>query len=251
MLDHSVRLNGLLIPIHAVETTLVRYAQSLIAINDNKDFPISLVGSCISVRYRARYLVLCTRHQLKNWDLQRIALLSDDGKHAISSGGVRHFNEVNETDFHDLAAFDFTEPCPAIESLRSRFFVLEEFPPDTSSDQIVCFIASGYPFEKQDYDLANGRRLGSAKPIVACVLDEAYQPNDPALIRLRYLEPLAFSPDGMSGGPAFVVQLVKGEPHAFFAGIITRAGPRHMHIVGIGFVRRFMDLWIDNLERRD
>lgn len=248
MLDYSVRLNSLLVPIGAVDTTLVHCTRSLIAVNDDDIFPISLVGSCISVRYRERYLVLCTRHQLKGWDLQRIALLTDDGKHTISSGGVRHFNEANETDFHDLTAFDFTEPCLEIESLRERFFLLKEFPPDVPSDQIVGFVAAGYPFEKQNYDLENGRRLGRAALIVTCVLDGSNQPNDPALMRLRSTEPLTFNPNGMSGGPAFVVQMTNGEPHAFFAGIITRAGPEHIYIVGAGFVRQFMDTWLDHLE---
>jgi hypothetical protein len=251
MLDYSVRLNGVLIPISAAERVLARHAQSLTAMNDSEDYPISLVASCICVRYRGRYLVLCTRHQLKGWNLEKVALLTEDGRYVISSGGVRHFEGINESDFHDLAAFDFTEPCLEWEILQERFFRLEQFPPDAPSDQIVCLIASGYPFGDQDYDLENGRHLGQAKRILVCVPDGPEQPSDPALMRLRPVERLSFSPDGMSGGPAFVVQMVMGEPHAFFAGIITRAGPEYLYIVRVGFVRRFMDMWIDHRTARD
>ncbi len=33
------------------------------------------------------------------------------------------------------------------------------------------------------------------------------------------MQPLKDNPDGMSGGPAFVIQLERGRPRAYFAGI--------------------------------
>jgi hypothetical protein len=158
LLRYSVRLNNLLIPVRDVASALARFTLSLVAANDNHAFPISLVGSCVAIKYKEHYLALCTRHQLKNWDLERIALLTDDGKHAITSGGVRHFNEINETEFNDLVAFNFIIPCCEQPFLQERFFDFRELPPDATSDQIVCLIASGYPFYDQDFDFENGRR---------------------------------------------------------------------------------------------
>jgi hypothetical protein len=244
LISHSVWLNQLLIPIKSVESTVARYTHSLIAINDDDTFPISLVGSSVAVKYRGRYLVLCTRHQLKDWDLERIALLTKDGKHAITSGGVRHFEKLNETDFHDLAAFDFTSPCRELSFFSEYFFDMKELPPDAPSDQIVCLIASGYPFGDQNFDLENERQLGQAKRIVLCTPDGPKQPKDEALMRLRALDRLSFDPDGMSGGGVFVVQMVDREPRAYFAGTIARAGPEHFHMVKAPFVRRFIDMWV-------
>lgn len=245
LLDQSIWFNGLLVPISTAESTLARYTQSLVAINESEKYPISLVASCLAVRYRSRYVLLCTRHQLKGWNLESIALLTKDGSYGISSGGVRHFQNINETDFHDLAAFEFTEPCQEWTSLQERFFTLNDFPPDVASDQIVCLVASGYPFKDQNFDLENGKHLGLAKRIIVCAPDGPDQPSDPALMRLRTLEPLSFDPDGMSGGAAFVVQIVGGQARAYLGGIITRAGKNHIHIVRVGFVRRFLDQWIE------
>jgi hypothetical protein len=47
---------------------------------------------------------------------------------------------------------------------------------------------------------------------------------DPALSCLRSNEPLGFDPDGMSGGSAFVVQVVDGEFRAYFAGLVVTGG---------------------------
>lgn len=245
LLTQSIRLNNLFIPIKAVETTLARNTLSLVATNDDEDYPISLVGSCVAIRYQERYLVLCTRHQLKDWNLQRIALITEDGQRAITSGGVRHFTELNESDFHDLAAFDFTEPCRELPFLRQRFFDFREAPPDTLNINVIFLIASGYPFADQDYDLANERKLGRAKRLVLCRLDQQRQSQDEALMRIRAVDSIKANPDGMSGGAVFVVQMVKDEPTAYFAGIITRANSEYLHFVKTPFIQQFLNMWLD------
>lgn len=244
LLATSIRLNRLLVPVAAAESTLARYTHQLVAYNDDNDFPVSLVGSSIAVQYRERYLVLCTRHQLRGWCLESISLIPPNSHHVVTSGGVRHFEGVNDTDFHDLVAFDFTEPCLAGALPQEHFFNLAEFPPDAPSDHIVCLICSGYPTENQIYDVQDARRIGQARRVIICGLDGPNQPSDDALMRIRPLDRLDFDPDGMSGGPAFVVQIVEQEPRAYFAGIMTRAGRDHIYIVRSGFARQFMDLWV-------
>ncbi len=44
----------------------------------------------------------------------------------------------------------------------------------------------------------------------------------------------------MSGGSAFVIQLLNGEPHAYFAGMIVRGGREFFHILKSGFVVEFL-----------
>ncbi len=242
LLKHSVRLNGLLIPINAIETTLARNTLSLIATNDDEIFSISLIGSCIAIRFQGRYLVLCTRHQLKGWDLQRIALLTDDGQYALTSGGVRQFNELNESNFHDLTAFDFTEPCRELPFLRNHFFDFRKLPPDTLNIKVVCLIASGYPFADQNFDLENERKLGRSKRTILCAINEKNKSQDEALMRIRAAEPIMGDPDGISGGAVFVVQMVENEPCAYFAGIITRANSEYLHFVKSPFIQQFLNM---------
>ena len=71
MLDHSVRLNSLLIPIGAVDSVLARYAECLFIQNDDPTYPVSLNGSGTALHYRNRYFVICSRHQLKERDPER------------------------------------------------------------------------------------------------------------------------------------------------------------------------------------
>ncbi|UES49687.1 hypothetical protein [Roseibium aggregatum] len=189
---------------------------------------------------------------LKNGNLEQIGLLIEKGKRTVTSGGVRRYRDgLFLTDVHDLAAFDFSEPCSELPALRNCFFEFKALPPDTLSDKVVGIIVSGYPFDDQNYDLENNRHLGQAKRIVLCKLDGPDQPRDQALLRLRTLERLNFSPDGISGGGAFVVQLEGLEARAYFAGIVTRAGRDHVHIVKSPFIQQFMDAWISRSGRAE
>ncbi len=245
LLKNSIRFGQILLPIGTVESTLSRYTFPLVAANDDEVFPISLVGSSVAIKYADRYFVVCTRHQLKSWDLERISLLVDDGKYVISSGGVRQFTELNDSDFHDLTAFDFTEPCIARPFLRERFFELKELPAETSSEEVVFLIASGYPFPDQNFALEYERKLELRKRIVICTLDGSGRSRDEALMRIRAISPIDFDLDGMSGGGAFVVQMVSRVPHAFFGGIITRAGSDVFHFVKSPFIKVFLDICIE------
>lgn len=239
---YSVRLNDVFIPVTSIESVLANSTQHLVAATDHNDFPVSLVGSCVAVNYRDRFLVLCTRHQLSDWSYERISLMIDDGRNAISSSGARFFEKnINDSDYHDLVAFNFTDPCAEIPRLRNLFFNLSTFPPDTSSDNVVGFIISGFPSAAQNYDLASERKLDVVKVIATCQLDGPRQPADEALLRLKPCRPIPFNPDGMSGGPAYVIQLINKQPHAYFAGIVVRANENYVYIVRSGFVRKFLE----------
>jgi hypothetical protein len=227
--------------------SLTKYTQQLVANNECDDFPISLTASCLAVKYREKFFALCTRHQTKDWDLKNISLISKDGKFSITSGGASYFEGLCENESHDIVALNFTDPCKAKIELQERFFNLSEFPPEVWSNKVLLFVASGYPYCDQNYDLANGRKLDSVRRTVVCDLHPAQQTSDLSLLRLKPHEPLAFDPNGMSGGPAFVVQLVNEEPRAYFAGIITRAGTNDIYIVRSGYIRTFLDHWIDQI----
>lgn len=239
LVDHSVWVNGLLVPGASVERTLARHAVSLIAHNDDDTFKVSLIGSATAVHFRSRYILLCSAHQLHGIDPQRVAMLKDDGSYVVTSGGYRSFAMSGETDAYDIAAFDFTEPVAAHPDFRKRFFSLSEVPPDTANVNIMAMLLTGYPSKKQAYEIAEANHLGFARLQVVCLPDG--QPSDPALLRMRATSPLAVDPDGMSGGPAFVVQLVGGECRAYFAGIVLRGGSEVFHVLKPGNVVMFLE----------
>lgn len=239
----SIRLNGVYIPPQSVESALGRYVEALMAHNEHEVFRVNLCGSAVPIRFRDRYLLVCTHHQVATTDLETVSLLTRDGSHVVTSGGARHFIDKKDSDRYDLALFDFTEPCTDLLHLRERFFHLRDIPPDMTSDKVVAVIVSGFPFSDQKYELEEKNHLGLAKRMVTCLLDS--QPSDEAMLRVRPVEPLDFDPDGMSGGSAFVVHMAGGELHAHFAGIVMRGGREGFYILKAGVVREFLSLFIE------
>jgi len=248
MLKHTVQLNGLLIPIKSIESTLCNYTHPLIIWNHDETYSIGLIGSGTAIYYRSKYLLLCTRHQLNalnGRNYEDVGLLDKDGHSFCSAAGIRqYFNHLNDVDLHDLVVFDFTEPCRDRPHMRERFFNWEYIPPDTTSDQIIGFIVSGYPSKEQNYGLSDAEKhLGLRRAQVVCSLAPySDQPKeDPTILRLIPIEPLRFEPDGMSGGIAFVTQFTNGIPRAYFAGMIVRAGTHSFYILKTGFIRNFIN----------
>ena len=126
--------------------------------------------------------------------------------------------------------------------LRSGFLNFDTVPPDVLSNQVIALVAAGFPSSDQIYDLSENNNLGTVKRNLIAVLDG--QPNDIALIRARFVEPLDFDPDGMSGSPVFVIQFENGEPSAYLAGMITRAGKETFHFLKIGYIKAFLDAFL-------
>lgn len=249
--NDSICFNGLYIPTASIESVVANYTMQLVAVNDDETYPISLVGSCLGVKYQGEYFVLCTRHQLKTTDEKRIALLSNDGEMAITSSGIRQYKQgLFENEVHDLAAFKFTEPISDHPNFANTFYEFKSAPPDVLSDRIVCLVASGYPFSDQNYDLEDNRKLDKRKRIILCELNNEQQLNDDSLLCASPIQTLEFNPDGMSGGGVFVIQFVDGKAQAFLAGIITRANSKIIHFIKSGYVLKFLQSMLEKQQNR-
>jgi hypothetical protein len=234
----SVSLNGLLIPASTLASTLSRYVDNLVIWNDHQTYTVSLVGSAVPIRFLGHYFLLCTNHQLRGCRMEDVSLLGRNGKHLVSSSGVRHFDDESNPHYRDLAAFEFTEACKAHPDLKERFFDFREVPPTALNTDIVCAVVAGFPSKDQKYELEEKNHIGRLKRIVLCELEQATY--DPALLCLRSNSPLEFDPDGMSGGSAFVVQVVGGEFRAYFAGVVVTGGRDRFHIIKVGDIKRFL-----------
>ncbi|WP_454655116.1 hypothetical protein [Bosea beijingensis] len=234
----AVIFNDLVIPAKSVSRVVTRYVDHLVEILPDPDWLISLAGSVTLIHYRDRFFGVCCRHQLQGRDPEAIALLEGAGRTLISSGGLSSFNNANEGDFHDLAAFDFTEPCKQGALQPSRFLPVRAVPPNVLADRIVFVACAGFPFRDQQYEL-DKRHLGSGKRIAVCLPD--HQPSDPALIALKMYRPIDFDPDGMSGGSAIVCLENSGRLELHLAGIVTRGGAGHFYVLKTGYICSFLD----------
>ncbi|TAX50375.1 hypothetical protein ELH99_09490 [Rhizobium leguminosarum] len=239
LLASSIDLNGLSHPARVIDSVLAKYVDILTLYNDDPIYKVSIRGSATPLRYKNRFFLACCLHQLDGRDFTEVAMLKSDGSELVTSGGVRNFISRTESDYSDLVIFDFTEPCLEHVELQRRFFHFREIPPDAPNTETIFVQVNGYPSSAQDYELEDKNHLGLRRRKVFCSLDG--QSSDHALLRLKTHSTLDFDPDGMSGGSAFTVQHIAGKPTAFFAGMTTRAGRDHIHILKSGYIKGFLD----------
>lgn len=112
-------------------------------------------------------------------------------------------------------------------------------PPDAANIDILAILLSGYPSSDQLYEIHENNHLGLARRNVVCRPHS--QPSDESLLEVQAERPLDKHPDGMSGGPAFVIQLESGRPRAYFAGMIVRGGKETFRILKSGVIVSFLE----------
>jgi hypothetical protein len=235
----SAHFNGVLVPGRSIEGTVARYVFNVFINNDHPEFPVSFRGTGTAIRFNGRELFVCTQHQLDGADRQAVGMMADGGGTLVTSGGERHYIFTNETDAHDLVAFDFTEPVAALPQLRSRFFNFRR--PYRITGKAVGFLLTGLPYADQSYEVEEHRHIGVARRQVLCTLDQEPPPADTALMRVVPRQPLTFNPDGMSGGSAFVVRQYDGAFWIDFAGIVVRGGQNAFHVVKADVVHQVLE----------
>lgn len=237
--EQGVDVNGLVVPGRSVEAVLARHALNLVVNNEGDEvFKVFLRGSASAVRYKGREILLTTQHQLKGIDKKQVAMLTDNGSHIITSSGLRSYTPRPDTDAFDLIAFDFSAPCAARPELKKHFFDLQGAPRECPGSRVLGMLLAGYPFAMQLYDLEDRNHLGLIRRHVTCVPHS--QPSDEATLIVKTVQPLDIDPDGMSGGPAFIIQYDADGPRAYFAGIIIRGGCECFTIIKVDFVLGFL-----------
>lgn len=246
LLDTAVDLGGFLVPAQALESHLGRFCQHLLVWTHDETHKLQLVGSSLPVKYRGHYFLLCSKHQLTDVDPEDVCIMYPDGSSVVTSSGVRVCGEMvrgGETDAYDIAAFDFTETLKSHPTLKPLFFCFDHVPPDVTSDKVVALIIAGFATTDQVYDIEDNNHLGSVKRNLTARPDG--QPTDKSLMRGKYVEPLGFSPDGLSGAPVFVVQWAKnGQPRAYLGGLMLRSGRETFHFLKSGYVKGFLDSFL-------
>jgi hypothetical protein len=239
----SISVNGLHVPAKLIEDHLARYCTSLGVYTDDADYPIYIPGSATLMKYKGRYFMICTRHQLKHTpNFENVCLLlphADGRTKCITSGGARWFDGLNEGDHHQIVVFDFTDPCRENEELKPMFFDFRHQHTDIQVDRLVAFTTYGYLTSLANVDYDNGK----IAQVRAQVLSRFATPGtDDALHMIEPLSPLDFDPDGMSGGPTFCVVL--DPPNNFsvhLAGVTVRGGRDRLMVIKAGAVQAVLD----------
>ena len=241
LMETSVSLNGLFIPSRNLEKHLTTFCKSLNVWTRDPIHKIQLLGSGTPVKFRDRYLVVCSAQQLDDIDPKDVCLLYSDGGLAITSSGVRYFKAPvrRETDEFDIAVFDFTEALEEHTSFRSHFWNFDYVPPTVSSDHVLAILACGFPFDDQVYELWEKNHLRTRIRAAVALLEN--QPTDHALLKARYQSPLDIDPNGMSGGPVYVVQLVGEVPTVYLGGMMLRSGREYLYFLKSGFIMDFLN----------
>lgn len=245
-LETAVSVNGLFVRARNVQSMLGQFSFNLFVWAHDETFRVSLLGSATPLLYRGHHFVLCTGHQIKNVDRTDICMLTADGEFAVTSSGycaARGGDEGMQHDLEDIVVFNFDGACEEHPALRRSFFKIGEFPPDCMSDAVIAVLNYGYPSQDQVYELHDKNHIGSLRR--STILKAHGQPLDETLLHLKPLQSLDLAPDGLSGGPNFVILKSGKDFNAYFAGITVRAGKDDLYMVKSGFIKWLLDAATD------
>ena len=129
ILDTSAWVGSLIIPANSLESHLGRYASQLAVWTHDDVYKLSIPGSATGLFFDGRAMLVCTMHQLKEFELSDVGLMLPDGSYLVTSSGSRTFRPgdyTKTTDAYDLVAFDFSKPEAEIPSLTRAFFPFEK-----------------------------------------------------------------------------------------------------------------------------
>lgn len=242
LIARSVRHNELLIPRSSVEGLFSKHCVLLGILNDNDEHPISIPGSATLLKYKNRFFLVCTRHQLSGFEIKNVCLMLPAGGQLnciTSAGAIWSPNEFNDSDISDIAVFDFTESCAALPELRSQFLDFREQHPTVLADMVVVFIAYGYPIDGREYAPTH---IDSKKYHILCRYEGGS--SDDAHHSITPIKPLEFEADGLSGGPAFCVLYDDAGFSIHLSGIIARGSKTRLMLIKSGAIQMMLEEFI-------
>lgn len=249
-LETSVMVGSLLVPANALFPILAKRCVGLSLYTGVPDFAVSLRGSGTPIILNGSLLVVCTRHQVYadtgvSDEYRRIGLMDPESGNLLTSQAFAgdHSHPFNSpTDAFQLCAFDFTDPLIARSpALRQHFFDLSQTPIWDGEEEPLLILSYGLPFADQGFDIYEKRAIHQV--IREVTLRNLSQTSDPHLLRAEPYFNLPLDPNGMSGGPVFVVCESSGQLRLYIVGIICRGGARCLHFIGPDALRLFLGWW--------
>jgi hypothetical protein len=238
----SSRVNGVLVPAASLQSCLNRFVSNLAVWTDDPNYNIQLPGSATGIDYRGSKYIVCTMHQIKGLVVEKPGILLPSKGSYLSSAGYFYLSSSdpsNNDDSHDLIAYDFTDQADKIAGLSGRFFKLSADGALEEKEDIVAYLAYGYPSADQRYEVDDANHLGLVSRSMTC--DPVETPSASPLGECRLALPQEFDMDGLSGGAVFASIASGGDMVVKLAGIINRAGNGTIHFIKAEVVRNLLD----------
>lgn len=238
----SSKVNGILVPATSLQSCLHRFVSNLVIWTDDPNYKIQLPGSSTGISYYAYKYIVCTMHQIKDISFKKAGILLPDNSTYLSSSGFSYLSnsdQANSDDNYDLIAFDFTDQATKIAGLSGRFFQLNSGDTLEEKEEIVAYLAYGYPSADQRYEVDDKKHVGLVSRSMTCHPVET--PFAYSLGACRLASPEKFDMDGLSGGPVFASVASGSNIVVKLAGIINRAGNGMIHFIRAKAVQNLLD----------
>lgn len=238
----SSQVNGILVPAASLQSCLNRFVSNLAIWTDDPKYNIQLRGSATGIAYRESKYIVCTMHQIKGLTAEKSGILLPSNGSYLSAAGYFYLSstdQANNDDNYDLIAFDFTDQANKIAGLSGRFFQLRADDAREEKEDIVAYLAYGYPSADQRYEVDDENHLGLVSRLMTCHPVET--PSASLFGECMLASPEEFDMDGLSGGPVFASIASSGDMVVKLAGIINRAGNGTIHFIKAMVVRNLLD----------
>ena len=246
LIQISIKVHGIYIPSSALQNRLHDFAFNLVYYTHDETYEVQLIGSATGIEFGGRRILISTQHQIKDCRPSDIGTLRVTKNSYLSSSGIAFIkaskNSSSKDEF-DLCAFDYTPASKEDIALARKFFLLDEDSVLLDGDKPIAFLAYGYPFDHQKYNVCDRNHVGLVSKSITCRPIEGF--SDEMLGSCRTLSNMDFDPNGLSGGPIFATILVGDEIVLKFAGIINRAGNGFVHFIKAKAVARLLTLGFD------
>ncbi len=228
---NALRIGNIYLRPQAVDEYLAKYCHALVLLNNDRNFPYSIFGSCSTLRNNNRHSLICTAHQIKSYTPDKVCFVPKIASWKTIITGHRFLysnaSEISkiEEEFVDINAIEFTPSNYSISNLQSEFFnVLDE---DCWPNQTLNkFIVFGHPSSKVKYSVSEydwNTKLESIHLVnTYCTAEYDGATEAKFCHRLKVNRFDELTVDGFSGGPVFHVGKDSKGLFIGFAGIAVR-----------------------------
>lgn len=241
-LETSIRIGSLWVRPKEIQAHLGRYAQRFVSLNDDDVYQFQHLGSASAIKYRGRYFVISTDHQLKLGRIGQIGVLCGLG-HVVITPNLMWTVETRfgdeRDDNLDFAIYEFDPEDYKIPSIASQFFEVDIRAGIASSvGKIVIVI--GYPTRLQNIDYYDGK---VDLLLVSSFVELVELTSSRYVYTFRTLAEDRFIEDGMSGSPVFEVVHENEIFQVKWLGIVVRGGKQSQYgrVICADFILRQID----------
>lgn len=239
VLEQATQVNGLYLDPSELISAVSAFSEALMLNTGNTAFEVSNLGTGAKILYRDRYLIVASRHQLKEIEPEHVVIQSGRPHRLVSSGSYSYLysnSEDEDLEAYDLCALDFTEPVASGALSRNGFYRLNEDTAIRKGERIVFGMNFGFPYSDQIWDLADCHDLGAKLQhlglrVRPTGLVYAGRSFDDSVSKWAVEGKDIPNPNGLSGSPVFAVTETRSKLVCKFAGITVRGGKRTLHAV--------------------